>query len=77
MEFIATSLLVGIDDNGANTYKAKDGQYQKFGFRIWPEILPELGIKPDNLRPGPNPCNLRLVALMGDKGPRKVISLAK
>lgn len=70
-------LLVGVDDNGLPTYKAKGGQYIKFGVRVWPEILPELGIDPASLRPGPNPINLHLLALMGDKGPRKVIGLAK
>jgi len=49
----------------------------KFGVRIWPEILPELGIDPDRLKPDPNPVNLHVLALMGDKGPRKVIGLAK
>jgi hypothetical protein len=75
--FDASILLVGIDDNGAYTYKVKGGQYQKFGVRVWPEILPELGIDPATLKPGPNPVTLRVCALMGEKGPRKVISLAK
>ena len=75
--FEATTLLVGIDDAGQPTYKAKGGQYAKFGVRIWPEVLPSLGIDPAALKPGPNPVNLHLVALMGEKGPRKVISLAK
>ena len=74
--FDATILLVGIDDNGAPTYKAKGGMYQKFGVRVWPEVLPALGIDPASLKPGPNPVSLRLVALMGEHGPRKVISLA-
>jgi hypothetical protein len=77
VDFIATVLLVGMDDNGLPTYKAKGGQYMKFGVRIWPEILPDLGIDPASLKPGPNPVNLHVLALMGDKGPRKVIGLAK
>jgi hypothetical protein len=77
VEFMATVLLVGIDDNGQPTYKAKGGQYAKFGVRIWPETLPILGIDPAELKPGPNPVNLHVLALMGDKGPRKVIALAK
>ena len=77
MGFLATVLLVGIDDNGQPTYKAKGGQYAKFGVRIWPEVLPALGIDPATLKPGPNACNMRLIALMGDTGPRKVIALAK
>jgi hypothetical protein len=76
IDFVATTLLVGMDDNGQPTYKAKGGQYMKFGVRIWPEILPELGVDPDSLKPGPNPINLHVLALMGDKGPRKIIGLA-
>ena len=74
--FQATTLLVGIDDAGQPTYKAKGGQYMKFGVRIWPEILPALGIDPARLRPGPNPIDMQLRALMGEKGPRKVIGIA-
>jgi hypothetical protein len=83
---LATTLLVGIDDNGQPTYKSKGGQYAKFGVRIWPEVLPSLGIDPANLtcacgagagKPGPNPINLNVLALMGEKGPAKVIGLAK
>jgi hypothetical protein len=77
VEFVATILLVGMDDNGQPTYKAKGGQYMKFGVRIWPEILPELGLDPASLKPGPNPVNLHVLALMGEKGPRKVIGLAR
>jgi hypothetical protein len=77
VDFVATVLLVGVDDNGQPTYKAKGGQYMKFGVRVWPEVLPALGVDPAGLKPGPNPVNLHVVALMGDKGPRKVIGLAK
>ena len=51
--------------------------YMKFGVRIWPEILPELGIDPAELKPGFNPIMLHVLALMGDKGPRKGFGLAK
>ena len=77
VQFDANVILVGIDDNGQYTYKAKGGQYQKFGVRIWPEVLPALGLDPDQLKPGPNAVNLHLVALMGDKGPRKVIGIVR
>ena len=90
VDFLATTLLVGMVDNGQPTYKAKGGQYAKFGVRIWPEVLPSLGIDPVALtcackcaagagagKPGPNPVNLHVLALMGEKGPRKVIGLAK
>ena len=77
VDFVATILLVGMDDNGQPTYKAKGGQYMKFGVRIWPEVLPSLGIDPASVKPGPNSINLHLLALMGEKGPRKVIGLAR
>jgi hypothetical protein len=80
---LAPTLLVGIDDAGEPTYKAKGGQYAKFGVRIWPEVLPSLGIDPAALtcaykcaagagagKPGPNPANLHVLALMGEKGLR-------
>ncbi len=74
--FDGTSLILSYSDTGEATYKIKGGQYQKFGVRIWPETLPELGIDPKKLVPGPNAVKLRVVALLGDNGPRKIISLA-
>ena len=74
--FDATILLMSYDDNGLPVYKVKGGQYMKFGVRIWPEVLPALGVDPATLKPGPNPVNLRVRVLMGEHGPRKVISLA-
>jgi hypothetical protein len=75
--FIANTLLMSYDDNGHPVYKAKGGQYQKFGVRVWPEVLPALGVDPASLKPGPNPVNLKVNVLMGENGPRKVISLAQ
>jgi hypothetical protein len=72
----ATILLMSYDDNGQPVYKVKGGQYMKFGVRVWPEVLPALGVDPATLKPGPNPINLRVRVLMGEHGPRKVISLA-
>ncbi len=74
--FDPQTLLMSYDDTGQPIYKAKGGQYQKFGVRIWPEVLPTLGVDPASLKPGPNPVNLRLRVLMGDHGPRKVIGIA-
>ncbi len=75
--FEATSLILSYDDNGQPVYKVKGGQYQKFGVRVWPEILPLLKVDPATLKPGPNPVKLRMVALMGEHGPRKVIGLSQ
>jgi len=73
--FDAVILLMSYDDNGQPIYKAKGGPYMKFGVRIWPEVLPTLGVDPATLKPGPNPINIRVRALMGEHGPRKVIGL--
>ncbi len=73
--FDAAILLMSYDDNGQPVYKAKGGQYMKFGVRIWPEVLPLLGVDPAALKPGPNPVSLRVRALMGEHGPRKIIGL--
>ncbi len=75
--FEATNLLLSYDDNGQPVYKVKGGQYQKFGVRVWPEVLPLLNIDPALLKPGPNPVKLHVVALMGEHGPRKVIGLTQ
>jgi hypothetical protein len=72
----ASVLLMSYDDTGQPVYKIKGGQYMKFGIRVWPEVLPALGVDPSSLKPGPNPINLRVRVLMGEHGPRKVISLA-
>lgn len=74
--FEAVTLLMSYDDNGQPVYKVKGGQYMKFGVRVWPEVLPALGVEAASLKPGPNPVSLRVRALMGEHGPRKVIGLA-
>lgn len=73
--FDASVLLMSYDDNGQPVYKVKGGQYMKFGVRIWPEVLPALGVDPAALKPGPNPVALKVRVLMGEHGPRKVIGL--
>ena len=74
--FEGSILILGYDDNGEATYKLKGAQYMKYGVRIWPETLPDLRIDPATLKPGPNPLKIKVVALLGENGPRKVISLA-
>ena len=75
--FEATSLILSYDDNGRPVYKVKGGQYQKFGVRVWPEVLPLLKMDPETLKPGPNPVKMRVTAIMGEHGPRKVIGLSE
>jgi hypothetical protein len=76
--FTADTITYGIADDGKPKYKALGGQYSKWGIRIWPEVLPLIGIDPQALQPGRNALNppLNLVAEMGDNGPRKVIRKA-
>jgi hypothetical protein len=74
--FETTSLILSYDDSGQPVYKVKGGQYQKFGVRVWPEVLPLLKVEPGTLKPSPNPLKLRIVAIMGEHGPRKVIGLS-
>ena len=75
-EFTTTEIVMTYNDDGTPAYKAKGGQYLKFGVRIWPEVLPALGVAADQLKPGPNPLQIHVRALMGERGPRKVVGLA-
>ena len=57
VEFVMDTVTMSTDDNGKVSYKARGGRYTVFGVRIWPEVLPALGIDPATLKPGPNPIN--------------------
>lgn len=48
---LAEAVTYSIDDNGKPAYKIRGGRYAK-GIRIWPEVLPLLGIDPDLLVTG-------------------------
>lgn len=74
-DFFASEIVMTYNDDGTPAFKAKGGAYLKYGVRIWPEVLPVLGLDPDQLRPGPNPVRMQLRALMGERGPRKVVGL--
>lgn len=65
--FHADTLVMTYDDNGQPAYKAKGGRFEKFGVRVWPEVLPRLGIDPTTLKPGPNPINLEVKAELEEK----------
>jgi hypothetical protein len=75
--FMAETLSYGIAEDGKPVYKIKGGQFTKFGVRVWPEALQLLGIDAAQLKPGPNAFSAPVIALMGEKGPQKVIGLAK
>lgn len=77
-EFDAEAITMGSDDNGKAVYKVRGGQYGKFGVRVWPEVLPLLGVDIDDLDTGPNPFAHRVRVLLDDKGQaKKVVGLAK
>ena len=73
VQFLATEIIMTYNDEGKPAYKAKGGRYMKYGVRIWDEVLPLLGLDAEKLKPGPNPVNIQMRALMGEKGPRKII----
>lgn len=52
--FTADSITLDYMD-GKPVYKMRGGQYTKFGVRVWPEVLPALGIDAATLKPGTNP----------------------
>jgi len=42
--FIATCIVHSVDDNGRDAYKLRGGCYARNGVRVWPEVLPRMGI---------------------------------
>ena len=77
-DFDAEAITMGQDDNGRVVYKVKGGQYGKFGVRVWPEVLPLLGVDIDGLTPGPNAFTGRVRALLDETGSaKKVVGPAK
>lgn len=79
-DFTAAAIRVGISEtNGERTYKAVGHPFTKFGVRVWPEVMPALGIDdPLALKFGDNPFKVPPLvrALMGEQGPKKIIGLA-
>lgn len=73
--FPATAIEFGIMA-GKPTYKIKGGRYAKFGVRIWPEAMQAMGIVADSLKPGDNQLAGNVVALIGEKGPQKIVAWA-
>lgn len=75
-EFLATELVVTIGEDGEPAYKLKGFPFVKFGVRVWPEVLPLLGVDPDKLKPGKNPFSGVVRALLNEEGkPKKVVAL--
>lgn len=52
-KFLAETVSKSIDQNGKVAYKMHGGRY-KLGVRIWPEVMPLLGVDESTLEHGPN-----------------------
>jgi hypothetical protein len=50
--FLAVAIVHGIDDNGKEFYKMRGGPYSQKGVRVWPEVLPVLGLDAATLAHG-------------------------
>jgi hypothetical protein len=75
-EFTAEAVVMTYNDKGEPAYKIVGHPYSRYGVRVWPEVLSALGIDPAQLKPGPNPFSARVVALMGEHGPKKITGRA-
>ena len=77
IEFDATEIVTTLDDSGERKlFRIKGGHYTTYGLRVWPEVLPELGLDPDELPLGWTPYTGRVRAIITDRG-KKVIGLAE
>lgn len=77
VDFQAESIVVTTGDDGQPCYKIKGFPFVKFGVRVWPEVLPALGIDAAALKPGPNAFSALVRAVLNEEGkPRKVIGPA-
>jgi hypothetical protein len=66
-EMEITAIIMTYNDKGDAIYKAKGVPYQKYGARLWSEVLPALGIDPLTLRPGTNQIDpIRARVLLGE-----------
>lgn len=55
-EMIVDCIIMTYDDNGKPAYKATGAPYQKFGVRVWDEIIPQF-VDVATLKPGKNPIS--------------------
>ena len=72
----AECITRGVDDNGKTMYKVRGFPYHIHGVRIWPEVLPRIGVQETDLVNGPNPFTKPVQVLMVNGSPKKVIGLA-
>lgn len=77
-EMVIDTIIMTYDDNGKPAYKGLGAPFQKFGVRIWDEVLPQF-TDPATLKPGKNaippaPARVLMNEAKDDKPaqPRKV-----
>lgn len=78
VDFRAESVVVTFDETGTAAYKIKGMPFVKFGVRVWPEILPALGLDAAVLgqKPGTHPFSAVVRAILNDKNqPQKIVGL--
>ena len=75
VEFQVDTLVFDLND-GKPVYKMRGPLYPQYGVRVWPEVLPRLGIDESTLKPGITDYSARVVAIMGDVYPKKVVGMA-
>ena len=80
-DMMIDTIVMTYDDNGKPAYKGLGAPFQKFGVRIWDEILPQF-VDPATLKPGknaiaPTPARVLMNTPKEGKTPhRKVIGKA-
>lgn len=77
--FTASKLVCSYDSEKEKTYyKIKGGDYMKHGVDIWPEILEDAGINPEeiNIKKPPSVSHFVAICTMKENGqPKKVVNL--
>ena len=75
VEFDVDTLVFDLNE-GKPVFKMRGPLYPQYGVRVWPEVLPRLGIDEATLKPGMIDFSARVTAVMGDIYPKKIIGLA-
>lgn len=72
-DFMAEAIIMNYSDAGEPTFKIQGKPFDKFGIRVYPEVLPALGVDIAKLKPGRNEISCMVRALNGEKYPKKVV----
>lgn len=77
-DFMADAIIVTVhDDDQDRSYRIRGYPFRRFGVRVWPEVLPQLGLDPRELRPGANAVSVKVRAELDEHGkPKKIVGPA-